>query len=577
MTWPVVGRTGCGRRPLGRGSNWFPLRLLTAVTALALLLAGCSSGATGNAAGSKGTGTVFTWAQSTGPFVNNFTPFSPDHAGGGEGLIYEPLMMPDVHTDSERPWLATSYRWSDGGRELILHLRSGVKWSNGRPFSASDVAFTFNLMRTTPGLNLDAIPLVSAKAIAPLTAELTFSRPAYEFFDDIVNTTIKPAFIFGNAKHVNPTTFVLKHPVGTGPYLLKSFSPEVITYVRNPLYWNHASVRIETIRHLAFDSQASLLEAIEAGKVSLANLLMPETERKQIEAHFSFLKFYIAPIVVTPLLLNLQDYPFDIVAVRKAISDALDREQLTQVAAGGVYFPATSPTGIDPTTDGAAIAPQYRNLSFTFSPARARSLLEGAGFRMGPNGIFLTPKGKPFSFSILVPSTFVNYLAIAESMVGQLRQAGIALKVTTASNLAVQADIQRGDFQATFAPELSENTPSAWYGAYLDTSAYRPIGTPTETDLERLQGTTLGTIVQRYVGTEPGTSSHVKYRTELESYMVRNLPVIPVFVNTDMGDYNTAQFHGWPSASHPYADPAPLRYNLEEFLTHLIPGPGSSK
>lgn len=547
------------------------------MTALGLLLAACSNGGSARAATSQGTGTVFTWAQSTGPFVDNFTPFSPDHAGGGEGLVYEPLMMPDVHTDSERPWLATSYSWEDGGRKLILHLRSGVEWSNKRPFTASDVAFTFNLIRTTPGLNLDAIPLVSATALNTLTAELTFSRPAYEFFDDVVNTTIKPAFIFGNAKHVNPTTFILKHPVGTGPYLLKSFSTQVITYVRNPLYWNEKAVRIQTIRHLAFDSQASLLEALEAGKVSLANLLMPITERKQIESHISFLKFYIAPIVVTPLLLNLQDYPFDLVAVRKAISDALDRQQLTQVAAGGVYFPATSPTGIDPSTDSQAIAPQYRNLSFTYSPAKARSLLEGAGFKMGPNGIFLTPEGKPLALSILVPSTFVNYLAIAESMVGQLRQAGIALKVTTASNVAVQADIERGDFQATFAPELNENTPSAWYEAYLDTTAYRPIGTPTNTDMERLKGVALGRIVQEYLGTQPGTPNHVKLRAQLEGYMVRDLPIIPVFVNTDMGDYNTAQFHGWPSASDPYADPAPLRYNLEEFLTHVVPGPGSLK
>jgi len=513
--------------------------------------------------------TVFTWAQSTGPFVENFNPFSPTHADSGEGLIYEPLMMPDVHNDAERPWLATSYKWSEGGRQLTITLRSGVQWSDGRPFTAADVAFTFNAIRTTPGLNLDAIPLSDASEKNATTVILSFTRPAYQYLADIMNTAIKPAFLFRGVK--NLVTAKIKHPVGTGPYLLKGFSSQVITYVRNPLYWDQKDVRIPEIRHLAFDSQASLLEALEAGKVTLANLVLPKPERKSIEAHFKFLRFYVAPIVVTPLLLNLTKYPFNLVQVRKAISDAIDRPKLTNVAVGGVYFPATSPTGVDSYTDASAIAPQYRALKFHHSLTEAETLLEETGFKKSTNGLFVTPRGQVFKFSILIPATFVNYVSLAEGMARELRRVGIEMNLQSASATAVTADIQRGEYDAAFAPELTNASPSAWFTAYLDVAGYQPVGVPTETDLERLQDASVGRVLSAYVGSEPGTSTHTELRDELEGFMVKQLPVIPVFVNTDMGDYNTSHFSGWPSAKNPYADPAPLRYNLEEFLTHLVP------
>lgn len=543
-------------------------RAIAVLLLLVLGLASCST-STGSSRSGSSASSVFTWAQSTGPFVENFNPFSLTHVGGGDGLVYEPLMMPDIHTDSERPWLATSYSWSDGGRTLTLDLRRGVRWSNGRPFTAEDVAFTFELLKKFPELNLDAIPLASAAATNATTALLHFTGPAYQFFDDVVNTVIKPKFIFD--KVTNPATFVLKHPIGTGPYILKSFSTQAITYVKNSRYWQADKVRIPVIRHLAFDSQASLLEALEAGKVTLANILMPRTEQARVEAAHPFLHFYEAPTVMTPLLLNLTVYPFDLVAVRKAISSALNRKELTEVAVGGVYYPATSPTGIDALTDAGKIAPQFRSLQFTPSASAAKKLLEDAGFRLAANGIFLTPRGKPFSFDLLIPSTFVNYLALAESMVGELRAAGIELHIKTETATAYNEDVRLGDYQAAFAPELTEGSPEATFEAYLDTNAYKPVGTPTDVDLERLEDPAVGKLVDAYLGSAPGSALHANLRAQLEHYMVKQMPVIPVFINADMGDYNTQSFTGWPSPSNPYADPAPLRFNLEEFLTHLVP------
>jgi peptide/nickel transport system substrate-binding protein len=109
-------------------------------------------------------------------------------------------MQLDVVTGSERPWLATAATWSRGGTTLTIELRKGIIWSDGTPFTATDVAFRFNLIRTSPGLNLEDMFLVGVKAVSPTKVVLTMSESSYEYFDDIVGQVIVPAHLWKNVK-----------------------------------------------------------------------------------------------------------------------------------------------------------------------------------------------------------------------------------------------------------------------------------------------------------------------------------------------------------------------------------------
>src|SRR5262249_23034202 len=84
-----------------------------------------------------------------------FNPFNPAVNAEALGFLYEPLIYVNLlKNQAETPMLASSYKWSDDKKSVTFTIRDGVKWSDGQPFTADDVVFTFNLMKSTPAVDL---------------------------------------------------------------------------------------------------------------------------------------------------------------------------------------------------------------------------------------------------------------------------------------------------------------------------------------------------------------------------------------------------------------------------------------
>jgi peptide/nickel transport system substrate-binding protein len=130
------------------------LAALTGAAALAVALSGCTSSASTTNSASGPTLAVYNGA--SGAFVKNFNPLSPTVLSNIQGLIYEPMFFYNnlaTLATKPKPLLGQSFSFNADGTVLSVTLKSGVKWSDGKPITASDVAFTMNLIRTTPALN----------------------------------------------------------------------------------------------------------------------------------------------------------------------------------------------------------------------------------------------------------------------------------------------------------------------------------------------------------------------------------------------------------------------------------------
>src|SRR5205807_7992219 len=142
------------RRSHAAGKESTMKRLLVLLLAVGLTAAACGGNKSG---GSAGTNAVTISNEQGTTWTCGFNPFNGDDSGLSFGTVYEELTFVNaLKSSATTPWLASSYAWSHHNRTLTFTIRSGVKWSDGKPFSASDVLFTFRLLKSNPGLDLNA-------------------------------------------------------------------------------------------------------------------------------------------------------------------------------------------------------------------------------------------------------------------------------------------------------------------------------------------------------------------------------------------------------------------------------------
>jgi peptide/nickel transport system substrate-binding protein len=205
------------------------IRLLSSRKTLAVLAAGllsaglaaCSSGGSGSSAsgGSSGSNAILTMESSPETTVtDNFNPFATTQAVygmGPTGLVYEPLVQFDLANPTvQYPWLATKYAWSNGGKSITFTIRQGVKWNDGQALTPADVAFTFNLVKQYPGINIDGLKISSVSTSGD-TVTVNFPSPQYMNLEYIAGEAILPKHIWSSVG--DPGKFTDPNPVGTGP------------------------------------------------------------------------------------------------------------------------------------------------------------------------------------------------------------------------------------------------------------------------------------------------------------------------------------------------------------------------
>jgi peptide/nickel transport system substrate-binding protein len=533
---------------------------------LAFLLASCGSqqgGGQGSGSASASAGAVLTETSNfEGTFTSGFNPFLTTlNTGDAWSLIYEPLLQFDYANNKEVPWLATDYKWDTTGKQLTLTVRSDVKWSDGQPFTASDVAYTFNLLKANAALNATGIPIVSATASNDTTVTLTFSQPAYQQLFEIGDVPQVPEHIWKDVK--DPVTYTDDKPIGSGPFLLKTFTPGAITLEHNPNYWQ-GDPKVKTFRTIAYNGQDSALSAFLAGDVQYvdgANAVYQKMITAPKAGHFS--------LAVTPqtLVVNLTRHPLDQLPVRQAISVAIDRVA-TAAAGSVVYTSIQSPTGLYPPTMANDIDSAYKDLSYgKGDPAKAKQILEAAGYKMGSDGIFVSPQGQRLEFTVTAGSDQAVIAAAEQEMAQELKAAGIQLNLKSATFLAMTADVKSGNFDMNVQTPGQTSSAYKVYRFYMDYSQSAAIGKPAAADRGRFNDGMANKLIAQLRTSAIDSDAAKQAIAGLEKIMVEQLPVIPLWQSARSAAYSTASFTGWPpEASYP---------SIEQVVLGLSPAGGS--
>jgi peptide/nickel transport system substrate-binding protein len=514
------------------------------------------------------------------PMTDTFNPYSATSTGGpggvtAEGLYNEPLFIWNILSPSQAPYdvLGTGYTWSNGGKTLTITTRSGVKWNDGQPFSASDVAFTFNMIRANPGLDTNGTPVpTSASAPSSTTAVLNFKAPEYANLFLIGQAYIVPQHIWSK---VNPVTFADPNPVGTGPYMLDKFSPQGFTLKENPLYWDKSAVHVPEISYPSYSANFNVTAPLAAGQIDLAGNDIANVQNvylgKSPDNHTWFSSSpYLSTNNVVGLFFNVTKAPLNDPAVRKAISYGINRQQLSTQGETGYELPETSTSGLLLPQATSYLSPSLaNNLPSAGDPAKVSSILTADGWTK--TGGKWTKGGKTITFSISDPINFTDYYLDAQAIAKQLNTLGFNVTVDGIGNPTVwQGDVTNGTFDTAIHWSNQGPTPFQIYDGNLDATLTAPVGKPAATNIGRWNDPATQQALAQFASSN-SPSVQQSAITKLENIMTNDVPVAPLLYGAAWWEFSTRDYTGFPSSGNPFINPTTNSPYLEETILHLTP------
>jgi peptide/nickel transport system substrate-binding protein len=266
------------------------------------------------------------------------------------GLLLFDQHIAQVSLGSIRADLATEWSWNEEGTELTFNLRHGVKWHDGKPFTAADVKCTWDLymdkgpekLRLNPRQSsFDNLAAITTRGEYEVTFRLKRPQPAFPMLLAGGFSAIYPCHV--------PAAQMRQHPIGTGPFKFVEFKPnEDIKVTRNPDYWKPGRPYLDGVEYTIIRDPATAVLAFISGKfdmtfpydLSVARFNDMKSQVPQADCELS------PGIVNSHLLVNRDKPPFNNPELRRAMALSIDRQAFVDTLGqgkgdiGGVLQPA---------------------------------------------------------------------------------------------------------------------------------------------------------------------------------------------------------------------------------------------
>lgn len=502
-------------------------------------------------------------------WIRNFNPLTPGSAARWptSAGIYEPLMIFNSMKGKYIPWLATDYSWNKNNDILTITTRKNVQWSDGTIFSASDVLFTFNLMREYPAFDGRGIwsYLSNVKQIDDNNIEFKFSSVYVPGLDAIANQIIVPKHIW--EKIEDPIKFTNPKPVGTGPFTeIVKFKKQVWELGKNKNYWQKDKPKVEKLIFPAFPTNVQATYALINGEVDWAGNFIPAIDRIFVERdpenhHYWFPRAggstFLYPNNTKK---HLNDKHF-----RKAISHAIDRELIAKVA----MYDYTVPAHITALSEGMSRwrnNKDYKDDWTKFNPEKSLEILKSLNYNFF-NKKLTDENNQQLDFEIIVVSGWSDWIRAAQIISRNLKDIGINASVRTYDFGAWFSKLQTGDYDFAISWAEKGNTPYNLYRGLMSEKFVKPIGEIAVLNWHRHGNPKIDNLSSEYERTS-NQDVIKKIIFEMQEIFIENIPAIPLFAEPSWGEYNTSRYTNFPNEHNPYAQLSPN--NSPEHLLVLI-------
>ncbi|BFO57604.1 ABC transporter substrate-binding protein [Acidovorax sacchari] len=392
---------------------------------------------------------------------NEVENVSPYHNNMREGVIlanmaWDTLIYRDPKTGEHKPLLATAWKW-ESPTALLVTLRPGVKFHNGDPLGAEDVAFTFNVVngpdaKIATRQNTDWIKNV--EVVGPLQVRIHLKTPFPAALEYLAGPTpIYPAAYF---KKVGLEGFS-KAPVGTGPYRITAVVPgQGVTMVKNPAYFKDSPVgqpQIGTVKFVVVRDPEARAAQLMTGAIDWI-WRVPADQAESMKATMPQITVLsgetmrLGFVTINNVGTTPESAPFKDVRVRQAVNYAINRKGFADSLVRGGSQPVYAPCFRMQV--GCVTSKVVR---YEYNPAKAKELLAQAGY---PNG---------FDTDLWA----YREREYAEALIGDLRKVGIRARLHFVQYPALRTEVRSGRAPLTFQAwgSYSISDASAFVGNFF--------------------------------------------------------------------------------------------------------------
>lgn len=513
-------------------------------------------------------------------------------------LMYEPLLVFNTLSGKMQPLLAESFQVADDHIDIVVNALA--RFSDGKPVTAEDVRYTFDLGRQHKSLRvatlwpfLKSVDVVTADndngpsrrvrfALQPERHNPLIVLDYLQEVPIIAKHAFEPLF----QKHNNDAVEVGKlmladHPVVSGPYNLLSFSGEKVITQRRDDYWgnqvffNGKKARPKYVIHPIYKSNDHYSVALQQGRLDASASFVPRIwlkRRKGVRAWYDEVP-YFPPSAIPMLFVNIKRNPLSDVHLRRAMAFAIKYDDIRELAVSGYSRPIKPglilPFGFEGKYYSEADAKKYG--ATRYDPERARRELKAGGYTpvFGEDGQLIETRdsgGKRLrTLNVTSPAGWTDWESIVKIAVRSMRAVGIDVRERFIEASQHRPLAYTGDFDLimfTPSPPPTPSKPWSRFDAVLSTADFQPLGGKMYKNMGRFNDPSRPGYVKRFdelLDEIPTLTSQAELKRayrELNVLFMRYQPTLPVVYRPDQFyEFSEKAWRGFPTAKHPFLPP----------------------